>query len=280
MNFLLQKELNKDMDVDTLLIKNLLNQQHLLHQYLYYTLSDFYNVDENGNILKDEVLPKENHLEFYHNAIPVGTIPFVELCMKVFHNIPQINPIEIPPCLQKEEFLKRRYSIVQGKDIPTSGRYFIKDVSHLKVFSYDGDMEYFMYDGIFDEPKLNDTRIHLKKDNLYQVSDILNVLSEYRVVFLDGKLDSISHYNGDVTLFPDVDLLLKANEIYSMQKDYPKSYTMDVMITPEGTSIIEIHILFSTGIYTTLLGTNYLYGLKDAYDYTLNYNTPIKVTSK
>jgi hypothetical protein len=87
----------------------------------------------------------------------------------------------------------------------------------------------------------------------------MDIHAEFRVYIIDGEIVSIENYNGDPLVFPDINLIKKANLIYSIQKDYPRSYSMDVMVTDRGTSIIEIHNFTSLGLYSTIWGTNLLY---------------------
>lgn len=271
MFFLIQEE-NNTLDLDNILLKELIKGEKYCHNYELINNKDFFKINENEHkILKTKKdFPKE-----YINAIPLGTIEFTQNYFKIFYSIEKENPIEIPPILRKEEFLKRKYSIVSYNEIPKNGCYFIKDVSQLKVFSYEGELSYFLYDDIFEKPKEFDFSLHLDKTHLFQVSELVNILSEYRIFVLDNKIYSINNYNGDVRLFPDIKLIEKAILLWSTQKDCPKSYSLDVAITPKGTMILECHILFSTGIYSTINGTDLLYGYRDAKDYLINYNTPI-----
>lgn len=259
MLFLLQKE--DFYDMDNMILKSIIDQEKYTHKYVPLCLSDLLQAD------------KRKDLE---EGIPLGTIEFVTDYFRVYWGIKNMNPVEIPPCLRTDEFLKRKYSIVKGQDIPTEGEFFIKDVSQLKVFSYAGELSRFLYDGIFDNPKPYDTSLHLNKEHLYQVSELVNIISESRVYIINGEINCIANYNGDPCVFPDCNLIKKANLIYSMQRDYPKSYTMDVMVTEKGTSIIEIHVLFSCGLYQRNLGTDFLYGYRDSKDYVINYNTEIQ----
>lgn len=75
-----------------------------------------------------------------------------------------------------------------------------------------------------------DNSLRLNPNHLYQVSEVVDILSEYRVYIINGNIENIVHYNGDPTIFPDVKLIEEANLLYSKEKDYPKSYSMDVMV--------------------------------------------------
>lgn len=263
MLFLLQEEagdFGTTKTIESLIVKDLIKLEKYSHKYISMSLQDFYTGNEHGvNIIKKE----DEFPTTYKDAIPIGTIEFVTSWLRIFHGIEKENPIEIPPVLRTYEFLKRDYSIREFKDIPTKGRYFLKDASQLKGFSFSGDLEDFF----------KEKEMELDKTHLYQVSEIMDIHAEFRVYIIDGEIVSIENYNGYPLVFPDINLIKKANLIYSIQKDYPRSYSMDVMITDRGTSIIEIHNFTSLGLYSTIWGTNLLYAYRDGIDYLVNHNT-------
>lgn len=271
MFFLIQKE-HENLSLDNRILFELIQQEKYLHTYKMIDNKEFFYINEN----EEQQLRKKNTFPMeYQNAIPLGTIEFTQNYFKIFYGIEKENPIEIPPILRTEEFLKRKYSIISSDKIPKNGYFFIKDVSQLKVFSYTGDMGLFMYNEIFDKPKKNDYSLHLNKKHLYQVSEVVKILSEYRIFVINNEIYSIDNYDGDVRLFPDIKLIEKAISLWSTQKNCPKSYSLDVAITPHGTIILECHILFSTSIYSTVQGTKFLWGYQDAKDYLVNYNTQL-----
>lgn len=279
MHFLLEDDKNDKFNYELMLVEEKIRQNKYIHDFEKIDISIFYEYEEDsfGEIIKTNKLKNANDFpEIYKKSIPIGSINFVSTWLKVFYNIDKENPIEIPPILRTDEFLKRKYSIVTADKLPRTGRYFIKDVSKLKEFTYSGDLEYFLFDEMFEPAKSPyDYSLRINPDHLFQVSEIVNILSEYRVYIIDGKIENIANYNGDVTLFPDVELIKKANDLYSTQPDYPKSYSMDLMITPRGTAITEIHNYTSLGHYSTLFGDNLLYAYRDGIDYLLKHNTPI-----
>jgi hypothetical protein len=249
MLFILQKVKETDpMYMDQMVLKNLIMHSH--HSYQEMWISDFYDFEQ-------YLMDKGSYPNEYQRAMPLGSIEFVNLYLNVFYNT-RMNPIEIPEVLRNNEFLKREYKIVSYDDIPDTGKYFIKDVSVLKGPVHIGNRNNF---NELDEKYKND---------MYQVSEIIDIKSEYRVYFVDGKIYTIANYNGDPTIFPDIGLIQKANYIYSRNKNYPGSYTMDVAITDKGTCIIECHVLFSCGLYTTVLGSGFLEGYIDSLKYILH----------
>ena len=264
MFFLLQKE-NGDYDIDNFILCDLLKKNRFIHSYTNCSLEELTKDTSHG------------FLDSMKNYIPLGTVEFVETYFKKVYGIDHINPIEVPPCLRTAHFLNRKYSIVTYDKIPVTGNYFIKDASRLKQFApYAGEISMFL-------PRENGEIISngfspliIEKDHLYQVSECVDIRSEYRIYFLNGSICACANYNGDIEILPDFSVINQANAIYSVQKYYPKSYTMDVMIDASGrrTSIIEIHPMFSCGLYTTLLPDSFLYAYSDAKNYVLNINHP------
>ena len=147
MLFLLQKdgEHKNEYSIDNFILKNLIDDSHLLHTYKTLTIDDLYifNYDDEGFFINKELKNKNEFPDEYKDAIPLGNLEFVRAFYKIFFNIDNEYPIEIPEVLRTDEFLKRKYKIVKREDIPKTGKYFIKDVSELKRFSYSGYMDYF-----------------------------------------------------------------------------------------------------------------------------------------
>lgn len=203
MFFLIQEE-NNELSLDNIILLDLIKEEKYLHNYEIIKNDDFFDRNENNEkiLKKKEVFPIK-----YQEAIPLGTIEFTQNYFKIFYEIEKENPIEIPPILRTDEFLKRKYSIVTYNKIPKEGYYFIKDVSQLKVFSYDGDMRFFVRD---DEKYKSKYSLTLNKKHLYQVSEHVKILSEYRIFVINNEIYSINNYDGDVCLFPDITLIKKA----------------------------------------------------------------------
>lgn len=248
------------------------------------------------------------------NHYPIGSIPFVESWLRKYHGIKNENPIEIPAYLRTDEFLKRDYRLVRWDEVPTHGKFFLKDASELKKFTYSGyldnlnlsesgvwvdeaeylklkederrawniensqseDVSDYARDVEGDGSGLDgfgwESSLKLCKQHKYVLSQYRDIISEYRVYVIDNNISAISLYNGDPCIFPDVRLLRKAISLIELNEKWLKSYTIDVMITKEGTSIIEIHDFTSIGLYSTLWGSDLLYAYRQGIDYLLNDN--------
>lgn len=249
MTFLLQAN-NPDMKIELFLWRDLLEEKSCPHDFDECTY---------------EALPEYIAGHDVKKLVPMGSIAFTNLFFKLAYNIEQMNPVEIPMCLREQKYLGREYHIVPRDQLPKAGTYFIKDASNFKSFLYMGDIQ------------------HLDVASLmastYVVSQPVDILAEYRVYFLRGEVYAIEYYNGNPLCFPDRNTIMNANMRYSREKDYPGSYTMDIMVTRDGTFITEIHpVLFACGLYTTVIGTDFLNGYIDGLHYILKHNTHVTTT--
>lgn len=255
--YLLQTD-SEGLDIEYMLIEEKLKRNKYIHKYKCTDTVSLSWVAE-----KDDV--------------PIGDIKFVTKFLSIAHGIERENPIEIPEYLRTEEFLKRDYSIVTWDKLPEKGNWFIKDVSQLKVFGEVLNLEYNDIKSWFDTPKNSfNTSLVLDKTHLFQVSSVFNIKSEYRVYVIDGEIECISNYNGDCTLLPDINLIKKAVTMINCNEKWLKSYTIDVMVGPKGTAIIEVHNFASVGLYSTLWGDNLIYAYRDGIDYLTHDNRELK----
>ena len=275
MFFLIQNDpLTRDI-VQNAIIQDVIDHNKYSHSYEYISSMDFYkdDMDEFSFSTTTQLKTPDDFDERYKNAIPIGTVQFVEQYLQIFKGIERENAIEVPPVLRTDEFLKRKYSIVPADRIPREGNYFIKDATQQKSFSYKGELEYYLHDEMFREP-LNefDTSVRLDPTHLYQVSEVVKILAEYRVYVLNKEINSMCIFAGDPLIFPDADLIKKAVRLINEQPDSPRSYSLDVMITPRGTAITEVHNFLSVGLYTVDWDEDLLFAFKHGMDYVIQHN--------
>lgn len=167
--------------------------------------------------------------------IPVGSIQFLEEHLRVYHNVDKMTPIEVPKELRSYKFLKRKYDIVHSnKDLPDNGYWFVKKIDRLKEFTNLGC-------------------VGLYKDNLddgtYIVSEVLEILSEYRVFVINNVVQGIQFYSGDCLELPSIPFIKEAITEYSKDSNIPKAYTIDIAVTTLGNVVLEIHPFASCGLY-------------------------------
>lgn len=278
MLFIIQKEKGfHTLDIELEVLKQELNKQKFCHEYIIEDISFFdeKNLDSKFNI-------KE--------AIPVGSIEFVSKYLKNIHNIAQMNPIEIPDELRLEEFLGRRYSIRESNKLPKKGYYFIKDVSELKVFTYIGDMQYFHFE-MFDESKTEDsltfpidTSLHLNPNHLFQVSEVVDILSEYRVLVFNDEIERIQFYDGNPMIMPTPDEIKKIQKMvlrYMLNKNRPRAYALDVAIIKTDSKDERELIVLESCPFTSLgtygfVSSNLPYMYQAGIDWYINSNDSIK----
>lgn len=260
MFFILQKEGNYIDNLEVFTLKEILDKQKFLHQYTFMKLEDLTN---------DSLLSKRIDIK---NSIPVGTIDFVQTYLNKIHGIDKMNPIEVPRVLQHKKYLKRRYSIIDKSNLPKSGYHFIKYVSQLKQFTYTGMIENMKYESYRETKNF--------KDGFYQISEIVDILSEYRCFILQDKIIGIQYYDGDCTVLPneqDIELLKEMVIRYSLDNTRPQSYTFDIAIIKDrGLALIETHPFTSVGLYglyTSELPYCYKFGL----DWYIKHNTELNI---
>lgn len=245
MNFIIQDANESHMELENHIIKDLIIRSYGVNDYIILSM------DKMILLYKKGCLPIEKF-------IPIGSLNFVSKWMelKTGRKGNQI-PIEIPSFLQIEHFLKRNYKIISYNEIPNKGKYFLKDVSVLKNYTYAGEMS-------FVDQKF------LCKDHLFLLSEYVNILSEYRIYVIDGKIENICNYNGNCNIFPDSFVINDVVSEMRKHSEMPKSYTIDIMVTDRGTSVVEIHNFVSVGLYGCLWNQKLLFAYQDGIDYLLS----------
>ena len=252
MFFILQKEKEHIDNLEVFVLKELLDHQKFVHQYTTMSLEEI----KERSTLKEE-------------AVPVGSIQFVQEYLSARHNMHHMNAIEVPSVLRHDKFLKRRYSLIEKSELPRTGYHFTKYASGLKDFYHVGTP---------DTLKRDVGTLNLK-DGIYQVSEVVEILSEYRCFISQDEILGIQFYNGDCTVLPsakDVELLKEMVIRYTVDKTRPLAYTLDVaMIKDRGLAVIECHPHTSVGLYG-LYGNFLPYCYKFGFEWYVKHNTPIQ----
>ena len=107
---------------------------------------------------------------------------------------------------------------------------------------------------------------------LSKSSEIVDVISEYRVYVLQKKIECMCAFAGDPLVYPDAELIKKAVRMINSQPDSPKSYSLDLMVTPRGTAVTEVHNFLSVGLYTVDWDEDLLNAYRDGMNYVTQYN--------
>lgn len=173
--------------------------------------------------------------------IPVGDVEFVSEYLKAFypHAEKALRPLNVPECLFP--FAGRKICNVYYRDDfePMKG---IKD-----IFSKDMDTIKSPFNGIHcDVP----TYYESKDFEHEQVSEVIDILSEWRVIVFQGTIQHIGNYSGEPLVFPDAETIRQMASTYEKSGEAPVAYTLDVAVTKDTkTVVIECHRFFSCGLY-------------------------------
>ena len=82
----------------------------------------------------------------------------------------------------------------------------------------------------------------------FQLSDIIDLKSEWRALVFHDEIVHVANYGGDCTLFPDADRIGKMVKAFS--RTAPCAYTLDVGLkSARDTVVVECHRFFSCGLY-------------------------------
>lgn len=182
----------------------------------WYTKSD-----EFQTIFTDDGRPKR-----MDGVIPCGSVEFVSNYLTDYHRPPM--PINVPEELMAFHFSHRHIINGSKKDIKESK--FVKSRTKFKSFA---------------EIVANKDLVPDGDD--YQISDLIDIDSEWRSFVYQNKLVGLQNYSGEFTMFPNVTQI--NNMIKAFEPSAPIAYTLDVGINECGTFVIEVHDFFSCGLY-------------------------------
>lgn len=166
--------------------------------------------------------------------IPVGELCFIEAYVKQFY--PQaagaLKPLNVPECLFS--FAGRQITNVRKPE----------DIEKLKFHKG-------MYCKHLDKVKFlgNGPAYDRTVDELinYQVSDIVIINSEWRIIVFHNEIQYVANYAGDPLIFPDRKTI--KDMIAAFAPEAPVAYTLDVGVNWKQTFVIECHRFYSCGLY-------------------------------
>jgi len=173
------------------------------------------------------------------DLIPIGSVEFVSAYLERFYGVTP-KPRNIPDVLNKPDLTYRTIFNGTKHDLKIGEEKFVKSNEKIKSFT-----------GVITKDVTDFSHI---PDGELQISDIINIDSEYRCFVYKGELVGLKHYSGDFTVFPSIaQIYVMINEF----KDAPVAYTLDIGINnhsgrylkPKETFIIEVHDFFSCGLY-------------------------------
>lgn len=177
--------------------------------------------------------------------IPVGSNEFVSRYLRQF--FPQaeraLHPLNVPQVLFP--YAGRRIAnIGKSSDLDIfhhNEKVFVK--SNTVIKDKDNGMQTFYrnpHSALFQD------KILLDKYEGKQLSTVVKIDSEWRVLVFHNRIVHIANYAGDCRLFPDVSRITRMVEVFS--ETAPVAYTLDVGVYAD-TFVLECHRFFSCGLY-------------------------------
>lgn len=185
--------------------------------------------------------------DYVEDAVPSGTVEFVENYIGEHHEL-HIKPRNIPLTLMGQEFTCRHVFNGGWEDI--QGLKFVKSNDRIKLYT---------------EVVTSNADVPIGN---YQISDIIDIHSEWRSFVYKQALVGLQNYSGDFTIFPNVGAILKMIEAF--EGEAPIAYTLDVGVNKSNTFVIEVHDFFSCGLYGFAQHRHYPYMLYKWYHEFIN----------
>lgn len=186
-------------------------------------------------------------LEDPEALVPVGSVDFVSAFLRRFYPdaAGALRPLNVPEVL-----------------FPYAGRKIVNVFSPMDLqpaarpLFHDGEQIYKKSLETIKDPRNGATAFGStlfdgdgRPENLagFQVSELIDIVSEWRAFVLQGGIRYVANYSGNPLVFPS------ANVIRNMVGSYehaPVAYTLDVAVTKDGdTVVVECHRFFSCGLY-------------------------------
>jgi hypothetical protein len=159
-------------------------------------------------------------------SCPIGSVEYVLNFYKKYYNT-NIKPKNIPIVFHNQpQFLNRTVSIMTDYEAVNHKNCHIKNNDTIK--------------GV--------VNLDTPTGITVQVSEYIDdIESEWRTFVFNNKMVGLHNYSGDFTLMPNIKVIDDMIEFY--KNESPVSYTLDVMVHNSKTSLVEIHDLFSCGLY-------------------------------
>lgn len=200
-------------------------------KYLNYDPTQSPDPNNYQSVLQSLANPfKESHKDY----IPIGSVEFVTKFLQHFYGLTP-KPLNVP----EELFHYAGRRIFNGNESSmdgTVGKYFVKSNDKIKGYAEiigTNKRERFLFDPI--------------PVGSYQISEYIDIESEWRAFVYEGKLVGLKNYSGDFTRWPNTNTI---NGMIGNYKTSPIAYTLDIGISDDrGTFVIECHDFFSCGLY-------------------------------
>lgn len=181
-----------------------------------------------------------SHIVSPDRYTPVGSVEFVSAYLRKFYpdSVEALKPLNVP-----EELF------------PYAGRTIVnvRDADDMNAFANDGLLYRKSSNTIKDPANGPFHPKHASECIGFQVSEPVDIQSEWRVFVFHDQVQHIANYSGDCLQFPDRFEINRMVETYEGHS--PVAYTLDVGVgrcygrLRASTFVIEVHRFFSCGLY-------------------------------
>lgn len=212
----------------------------IVHDFVYTLVQSKKYYDWSKEVMNIHFINSTSELVMdYYTYIPVGSVEFVKGFVEEFwpdFPHPGLVPLNVPDCLfpWAGRMIKNVMLPSDMSDFDRTKRVYRKLLSTIK------------------DPTNGMYRLSDMKDVAFigcQVSEEIEILSEWRVLVFRDKAVYIANYSGDPLKFPNRDIIEDMIKVYE-KNEAPVAYTLDVGVNDtEGTFVIECHRFFSCGLY-------------------------------
>lgn len=217
----------------------------ILHDFVFILkeIQRYYNWwNDDPFELKEAEIGDIDNIKHPENYIPIGTVEFVSKYLTAHFPWAKesLKPLNVPECLFP--FAGRKianiYTLEDFAPFEAVKAIYCKSMLNIKE-QWNGDKHADGPNGTWYEPKAF----------IYcQVSELIDIDSEWRVIVFNGEIQHVGNYSGDCLVFPDSEAI--RNMVKAYGEAAPKAWTLDVAVTTGGkTVVLECHRFFSCGLY-------------------------------
>lgn len=184
------------------------------------------------------------HIDNPDEYIPVGSVEFISAYMRKFYQKAAekaLKPLNVPEAFYPNA--KRSIGTFNMSDSNNNASNFFGNIK--KVYCKSTSRIKDENNGLYYIDSL-------PKEGEWQISEYLDIISEWRVFVFNGNIEYIGNYSGDCMVFPNADEITEMVRMWHTiyPNECPKAYTLDVAVARErGTIVMECHRFFSCGLY-------------------------------
>lgn len=197
---------------------------HVVHDFAFTLLRSIDHMNwgaPEGDTLQYAFADDVAYDEQLRHHIPVGSIPFVTGFIRLYFG-KTIKPRNVPESL----FGFAERTILNGTAEDIDGRKFVKSTDEFTAFQ---------------------AICETAPPGNYQVSEVIDIESEWRGFVFDRRLVGLRNNGGDFTLFPDVSRILA---MIARFDDQPIAYALDVGVTRGiGTFVVKVNDFFACELF-------------------------------